>query len=104
MNKTGLSLSLGAHAPGRMDGHQRNGVPLWWAQSEAAFALRLRTWPPLEKSLLPGAKAGKGAGGNRSTLAGRPARGLSYTTGEEGQWSHHGTLQVTGSGSGPWAS
>lgn len=76
MNKTGLSLSLGAHAPGRMDGHQRNGVPLWWAQSEAAFALRLRTWPPLEKSLLPGAKAGKGAGGNRSTLAGRPTPGL----------------------------
>lgn len=30
----------------------------------------------------------------------RQARGLSYTTGEEeGQWSHHGTLQVTDSGS-----
>lgn len=57
MNKTGLSLSLGAHAPGRTADHQRNSVPLWWAQSEAAFALRLRTWPPLEKSLLPEAKA-----------------------------------------------
>lgn len=34
----------------------------------------------------------------------RLPRGLSYNTGEEGQWSHHGTLQVTGSGSGPEAS
>lgn len=37
------------------------------------------------------------------SLDGLP-QGLSYTTGEEGQWSHHGTLQVTGSGSGPEAS